>query len=89
MADQVSRTPIVAPADYASRPHTSDWEDLSLVRTGGPGWPTTLACGDCGNAEGNVAIWHSWWVDRGGDATSNDEIRCARCGMYSLYIREH
>ncbi|HRI68854.1 MAG TPA: hypothetical protein PK156_31710 [Polyangium sp.] len=86
---QISRTPIVAAADYATQPHRVEQEDLSEVRTGGPGWPTTLSCGDCGNTEGNVQIWHSWWVDRGGDATSNDEIKCKRCGLYTLYITEH
>ncbi len=85
----VSRTPIVAPLDYAARP-LSEQRDLgSLVRTGGPGWATSLACGGCGNAEGNLQIWHSWWCSRNGDATSNDEIQCARCGLFTLFITEH
>lgn len=85
---QVSDQPIVAPADYATRPERRVEEDLSEVHTG-PGWPTDLACGACGNTQGNLAIWHSWWCSRNGDATSNDEVRCGRCGMFTLYIREH
>jgi len=88
MATRVSDAPMVAPADYASRPETHEREDLSEVRGGGPGWSTELACGACGNVAGNVQIWHSWWCGRNGDATTNDEIRCARCGKYSLFIRE-
>lgn len=89
MAIQTSRVPMVAPADHRSRPFACTVEPMSEVRTGGRGWPTPLVCGACGNTEGNLKIWYSWWVDRGGDATSNDEIVCARCGMYSLYITEH
>lgn len=89
MAVQVSKVPMVAPVDHASRPYSHVTEPMSEVRTGGPGWATTLACGACGNTKGNTQVWHSWWVDRGGDATSNDEIVCNRCGVYSLYITEH
>jgi hypothetical protein len=85
VADRTSRAPIIAPADYATCPRHVV-EDLVEVRCG-PGWPTDLACGACGNVEGNVQIWSSWWCGRNGDATANDEIRCARCGMYSLFIR--
>ena len=88
-ADRVSRDPIVAPADYATQPPSEAVKFMSRVRTGGPGWPTDLACGACGNTEGNLQIWYSWWCSPTGDATSNDEIRCAQCGMYSLYIHEH
>lgn len=84
-----SDKPIVAPADYETRERTEDRELGSLVVTGGPGWPTELVCGVCSNAQGNLQIWHSWWVSRNGDATSNDEVRCARCRMYTLYITEH
>ncbi len=89
MAAQVSKVPMVAPADHATRPCSHIQEPMGEVRTGGPGGPTTLACGACGNTQGNLQVWHSWWVDRGGDATSNDEIQCSACGMYSLYITEH
>ena len=84
-----STTPSVAPADYALREPSHVRDDFSEVRTGGPGWPTTLACFACQNTEGNLQIWHSWWVSKNGDATSNDELRCARCGLFSLYITEH
>jgi hypothetical protein len=89
MADRISEEPIVAPADDATRPPGLVQEGMSKIRTGGPGWPTDLACGACGNSAGNLQIWCSWWCSQNGDATSNDEIRCARCRMYSLYIHEH
>lgn len=88
MPPDVSDKPIVAPADWETRAPRHEVEDLSEVRDGGS-WPTTLACFACGNAEGNVAVFHSWWCSRNGDARSNDEIRCAKCRKYTLYITEH
>jgi hypothetical protein len=88
VADRVSDKPIMAPADYqAGERKQGSVEDLGYKRWG-PGWPTALACGACGNLEGNVEIFDCWWVDHGGDATENHEVRCARCGKFSLYIRE-
>ncbi len=86
VADRVSDTPIVAPADYAEGERkTGSIEDLGYVRTG-PGWPTDYACGACGNVEGNLEILESWWVQHSGDAGENHEIRCARCRKFSLFI---
>lgn len=86
-ADRVSDAPNVAAADHESQPYRHQEDDLTDVRTGGPGWPTTIPCGACGNVEGNLAVWYSWWCSRNGDATENDEVRCGACRKYSLYIR--
>jgi hypothetical protein len=85
---EVSDKPIRAPADYAAgERREGEVEDQSYWRCG-PGWPTEYECGACGNREGNLEIFESWWVYRNGDAYENHEIRCARCGKYSLYVRE-
>ncbi len=78
--------PWFVPADYESRTLSEEVTDMSEIRTGGPGWATTRACFDCGNSDGNLQIWYSWWCSRNGDATANDVIRCAQCKRYSLYI---
>ena len=41
-ADRVSDTPNVAAADHESQPYRHEENELTDVRTGGPGWPTTI-----------------------------------------------
>jgi hypothetical protein len=85
-ADRISDTPNVAAADHERQPYRHEENELTDVRTGGPGWPTTIPCGACGNVGGNLAVWYSWWCSRNGDATENDEFRCGTCRKYSLYV---
>ena len=62
----VSDTPNVAAADHESQPYRHEENELTDVRAGGSGWPTTIPCGACGNLEGNLAVWYSWWCSRNG-----------------------
>ena len=85
---EVSDKPIVAPANYADGEHSEgSIEDLGYKKWG-PGWPTEYACGACSNREGNLEIFDSWWVSHSGDGKENHEIRCAKCGKFTLYILE-
>jgi len=59
-------TPNVAAADHESQPYRHEENELTDVRAGGSGWPTTIPCGACGNLEGNLAVWYSWWCSRNG-----------------------